>query len=105
VSNYANILKAFNEEHNLIDSFRTLQPDCLKYTWRGKTRNGLVQSRLDYLFISTHMIYDVDNVLINPSVKSDHSIISINFNIKQDNDRGKGFWKFNSSLLKKQRLC
>ena len=100
LSNYANFLKAFNEEFNLIDSYRTLQPDSLKYTWRGKTRNGLVQSRLDYIFISTHMIYDLDNVLIDPSVKSDHSIITVNFNIHQEHTRGKGFWKFNSSLLK-----
>ena len=46
------------------------------------------------------MIYDLEDVNINPSVKSDHCIITVKFNIKQDHTRGKGFWKFNSSLLK-----
>ena len=72
----------------------------MKYTWRGRTRNGVVQSRLDYFFVSTHMIYDLVNVTINPSISSDHSIINIELNIACDQKRGSVFWKFNAILLK-----
>ena len=46
------------------------------------------------------MMYDLDNIDIKPAIKSDHSIISLSFKIKNTYTRGKGFWKFNSSLLR-----
>ena len=45
------------------------------------------------------MLYDVSYASIEPSVKSDHSIISVEFNVDNKSTRGRGFWKFNSSLL------
>ena len=35
-----------------------------------------------------------------PSISTDHSIISLTLNISQTQQRGKGIWKFNNSLLK-----
>jgi len=87
------------EEMNLIDIWRILNPDVKRYTWRGHTKNGFVQSRLDYFFISSHMIYDVQVADIAPSIKSDHSLLKLSFNLKPCESRGKGFWKFNNSLL------
>jgi len=88
------------EEYNLIDIWRVINPDSKKYTWRGITRAGLVQSRLDIWLISTHMIYDLKTVDIKPGIKSDHSIIKMQFYIRETQQRGRGFWKFNCSLLK-----
>ena len=57
------------------------------------------------------MIYDLNVTDIKPSIKSDHSILTISFKIQNTQKRGKGFWKFNNSLLKdltyirKIKLC
>ena len=55
-------------------------------------------SRIDHWLISSHLTNCLTSVKVYPSIKSDHSIISLhigNFKAK----RGKGFWKFNSFLV------
>ena len=53
VSKYATDIIALLEEFNLVDIWRVVNPDTKRYTWRGVTRNGIVQSRLGYWFIYT----------------------------------------------------
>lgn len=43
------------------------------------------------------MIFDLDEVDIKPGIKSDQSMITLSFLIKESQ---KSFWKFNSALLK-----
>ena len=64
------------------------------------SRNGLVQSRLDYWLISTHLLYDLHSQDISPGLKSDHSIVKFNLKVKNSQQKGRGFFKFNSTLLK-----
>jgi hypothetical protein len=66
----------------------------------SKTAATLKQSRLDYWLISTHMIYDLAKVDIEPGFRSDHSLIKIKFESQKASDRGPSFWRFNSNLLK-----
>ena len=99
-SRYSKEILSLNENFNLVDIWRILNPEDRKFTWRGMTRNGLVQSRLDFWLISIHSMYDLIKVNIKPGIKSDHSLISLHLNLKLTQQRGKGFWKFNCSLLK-----
>ena len=46
------------------------------------------------------MVYDISEVDIKPGIKSDHSLITLDLNLHEIQQRGMGFWKFNSSLLK-----
>ena len=46
------------------------------------------------------MIYDLIDTDIHPSIKTDHSLISLKYEIKNSVQKGRGFWKFNSELLK-----
>ena len=39
------------------------------------------------------------NAAINPGYRTDHSIISLNLKLS-DKERGPGYWKFNTSLLR-----
>ena len=57
-------------------------------------------SRLDFLLVSTHIVYDLKDANILPSIKSDHSLVKVTFGFKNSSQHGRGFWKFNSSLLK-----
>jgi hypothetical protein len=66
----------------------------------GQDKKNLRQSRLDYWLISSHMIYNLNNVGIKPGFRSDHSLIDISFYTHETADRGPSYWRFNASLLK-----
>ena len=99
ISKAAKQLETLKENHNLIDIWRTLNPDLQRYTRRQNSKSGLVQSRLDYWLISTYLMYDIDNSKIFPGLQSDHSVVSLTLNLTDQEKRGRGFFKFNNSLL------
>ena len=83
-------------EHNLIDLYRYFHPDTKRFTWRRY--KPLKQARLDYFIGSNSLIDLTDSIHINPGYRTDHSMLEVN--IKKSNFiRGKGIWKFNTSLL------
>ena len=82
---------------DLTDSFRQLNNNVRRYSWRKK--NPLKQDRLDYFLTSHTMIDMIDSCDIKPSYRSDHSIIEINLTISNFLI-GRGTWKINNSLLK-----
>ena len=45
------------------------------------------------------MMYNLEKADIVPSYRSDHSMISLSFTSTPESPRGRGFWKFNNSLL------
>ena len=96
---YSILVNCLMDEFNLVDSFRVVNPDTKRYTWRGMTKHGLVQSRLDYCLVSSHMLGNLEDVSIQPSIRSDHSMVSVGFQLESRFSKGRGFWKFNSSLL------
>jgi len=98
-SSYTNNILSFCEEYSLIDVWRLRNPHKLSFTRRDRCKGGIVQSRLDYWLISTGLTYLVQNTTIKPGNCSDHSIISLKIHILGTTERGKGFWKFNNSLL------
>jgi hypothetical protein len=98
-SAYAHQVEDLCEQTNLCDIWRTRNPDSRRNSRRGISKNGFVQSRLDMWFISVHMMYDIENTDIKPGIRSDHSILNLLFKIQNTQERGRGFWKFNASLL------
>ena len=98
-SNSAKQLDNMMTDINLIDVWRILNPELRQFTRRQNSKIGLIQSRLDFWLISTYLLYDVNNVKIKPGLKSDHSIVSLTFNFHTNDKRGRGFFKFNNSLL------
>jgi len=85
--------------NNLMDIWRLKNPDNIKFSWRR--RNPIRQSRIDLWIIPNTLIYSVDSCEIRPSIRSDHSLVTLILN-KPVAQRGKGYWKFNSSLLQDQ---
>ncbi len=81
---------------NLIDIWRTQNPYLRKYTWRQRT--PIIQSRLDYWFISQNLQDFVGNCTINPAIYTDHSSINLNLDSKTFSKHGPSYWKFNDSL-------
>ena len=84
-------------EHDLCDIYRIRNPEIKRFTWRRKT--PFKQRRLDYFLISDCLQEAVQTIEIIPSVKSDHSALKLNFCTVQNEARGRGYWKFNNSLI------
>ena len=92
---YRDELKSFLEVNNLVDVWRILNPYKRVFTWhRGEKR-----SRLDYFFVSEHLLNRLDDVKIHPGVQSDHSLLEIKLDPAGEDPRGRGFWKFPENLL------
>lgn len=93
-------LSEIKEYLGLTDIWRILNEDKRRYTWRGKSKSGYVASRIDYFLISLNLVSCTVECDILPSLKSDHSAIALSLRIPQSKSKGRGYWKFNVSLLK-----
>jgi exonuclease III len=96
--NYRREILSFLETENLVDIWRVFNPFARMFTWH---RGSKQKSRLDYFFVPEHFLNIAVKTDILPGFHSDHSLIkfSIGYSAKQ---AGKGFWKFNTSLLHDQ---
>jgi len=91
---YRNQILSLLNSLEINDAWRTLNPNTRRYTWHSRGRS----SRLDYFFISDHLLNNLTNYRILPGLFSDHSILIMNFDF-DFYSRGRGYWKFNSNLL------
>ena len=92
---YRNELLSVMENYDLVDVWRVMNPNVRRYTWHSR---GL-SSRLDYILLSEHLLNNMRKCDINPGLLSDHSILYVTFNNNSGENRGKGLWKFNNTLL------
>ncbi len=69
-------INALLDSINLVDARRVQNPNIKRYTWhsRGKL------SRLDYFFISEHLLNEINKCLISTGLHSDHSIVNLELN-------------------------
>ena len=81
----------------MIDVWRFCNPDQFRYTW-FKMQPNLLMERLDYILVSESLNLLIKGVGIEASFKFDHAIPWMSI-LKNDLQRGTGFWKFNTSLL------
>ena len=80
-----------------MDIWRDTHPEARVYTWKKFNQDKM--SRLDYFLISSSLLPYVVKTDIIPSFCSDHSGIELEIDFTRFK-MGKGFWKFNKSLLK-----
>ena len=92
------ILTEYLEKTGLNDSWRIQNPDCRRYTWH-RPANKLA-SRIDMIF-SPESLNDIVSTEITPSVRSDHSLVTLTMLLDQYT-RGPGTWKLNTKFLNNQ---
>ena len=97
---FAKSIHSFQEEFSLVDIWRIRHPQLARYTRREKSVRGLVQSRLDFWLVSQQLEYNIKKVDIIPGRRSDHSLVRMEYELINIDKRGKGLWKFNTSILK-----
>ena len=85
------------ENFDLVDPWRICNPYDKKYTWRQRT--PVKQSRIDYFLVSEDLYSVMKSTKIIPGYRTDHSAIVFVFSAS-NSKRGKGYWKFNSQLLR-----
>ena len=83
--------------YDLVDIWRIRNFNKHRYTWRNSSSKIL--RRLDFWLISDNLQEDIKQTEIGPSMKSDHSLISLEFDSVRDQKHGPSFWKLNTSLL------
>ena len=86
------------EENGYIDVFRILNENQTKFTWR-RINPVKKQARLDFYLVSEEIFQHVHDTSIIPGYRSDQSGIYLKIKL-HENERGRGYWKFNNTLLK-----
>ena len=90
-------LKEGMENLGLVDVFREFHPDKKRFSWRQF--GGNKRARLDLFIISATLLPFIEQTDILPGISSDHSITTLEIDFSKFS-RGRGFFKFNNSLLK-----
>ena len=83
-------------DHNLVDPWRIYNGNTKVFTWYRK--NPIKMARLEFYLLSEELMSRVENVSITSGYRTDHSIVKLEIKNSEFN-RGRGFWKFNTSLL------
>ena len=95
------VVKDLRESLDVIDTWRVLHPDLLKFTWRQ--RRPEVHCRLDLFLVSQSTFCNTVDAEIIPGYKTDHSKITIKVSL-HSNNRDHGFWKLNTCSWKIQNM-
>ena len=84
------------------DIWRVRNMKSRQCTFTQQHSSGIIQRRLDYIFVSNTLQELVTTTEILTFISTDHSPVI--FSLSKGNDclRGKGFWKFSSSLTEDQ---
>ena len=85
--------------HHLVDIWRIRNPEKIQFSWVKKDLlENSPTSRIDMALISKGLDVLCENVLYIPCTKTNHSAMFLAMKDFQS-ERGKGYWKFNNSLL------
>ena len=90
------------EKFDLCDIWRIRNPKTKRYTFRQKHVSELIQRRFDYFYISNFMQVSVKNTDILASLLTDQLPITFSYCKNEESNRGRGFWKFNNSLIENE---
>ena len=90
-------IEGLQEQFCLQDIWRIKNPEVQSFTWSQKS--PFVFCRLDYWLTSYHLFDCINSVDIVLAIKTDHSAITIEIQVLQQEVKGPGFWKLNTSLL------
>ena len=90
-------IKQMMETFDLRDIWRDKHPTLKQFTWHSSQRPSIL-CRLYYFLISDNLTNSVVSCIHKVSFKSDHSVVMLNIDLKQE-VKGPGYFKMNNSLL------
>lgn len=95
-------IKQLMRDSNLVDIWRNVNENKRRYTWQQNTPEK--KARLDFFLVTENVVNYTQSIKILPGYRTDHSMITLDLhlcNVKS----GRGYWKFNGSLLKDKKVC
>ena len=93
------VINSMIEEELLCEVWRDMNPDKKHFSWI-KMGHVIQASRIDFALISEGLKNMVNNVIYFQGLMTDHSAYYISLDLCESK-RGAGYWKFNTSLLKR----
>ena len=87
------------EAFDLCDIWRIRNPKTIAFTFRQKHFSGIIQRRLDYIFISNSLQETISKVSILNAFSTDHSPVFCSLTKSTKYGKGPGLWKFNNSQI------
>jgi len=96
-----NVVKSYIDENDLVDVWRSFNENEEHFTWGIK--NPIKMARLDFFLATEDLMANFSSSSILPKYKSDHAPVLLKMNTTSD-EHGKGYWKFNNSLLRDQNF-
>ena len=91
-------LTEIKNKNNLVDIWRKINPTKKLYTYHNSDQT--IHSRLDRIYITNTI--KVKTSEIYPISLSDHDGVTVTFLTREENPRGPGIWKLNTSILKQK---
>ena len=88
------------EAVDLVDTWRSENNTAKKFTWVSGKR-PVKMARLDFFLVTPDIHANINKHILSFGYRSDHSLVGIELNT-ENSEYGKGFWKFNSALLKEK---
>ena len=89
-----NKLIEIKNEHKLVDIWRKNNPFKRIFTYHNHDQT--IHSRLDRIYISKAIKTKTCKII--PTSLSDHDVVSVILQISEENPRGPGIWKLNTSI-------
>lgn len=92
-------LKILDNNHGYKDTFRTLYPTKIAFTYTSHTN---YRARLDRIYVHHTQMIKVASANIHPASFSDHDLYLVELKTKTEMERirwGMGLWKYNTTLL------
>ena len=106
------VIKNLVYTFDLVDCWRTQHTDDREYTWRRKntidydTTENYYAARLDVIFIAKQLLGKVRHSEHLTGFLTDHSFVRILYaSSKEENLRGPGFWRLNTTILHDNKYC
>jgi len=96
------VITEWMNEKNLVDIWRIKNPYTRKFTWTSNHKRP-IKCRLDSILISENIATNYKDCDIVPGYRSDHNCATLTLNTNEIS-RGRGLWKFNSSLLQENNF-
>ena len=97
------VVKAFMNDNDFCDVWRTQHEEDIQYTWRKTMYNKSYASRIDMFMSHISTLDWIEDSTIEAGCDTDHSLITITIN-KPGQKRGPGIWRMNTQILTNQEF-
>ena len=87
----------YMSENKLSDIWRIENPNIKKFTWKSYSQ-PFIHCRLDFFLVAENLVNKCHKNKITTGFRSDHQLVLTEIKTTE-NQRGLGFWKFNTQLL------